>query len=116
MIGYKWKSVNHDKWFVDPFTGIHTNRIESRYVFNFVWFSRFMIFVPGGSRLNGLCQEVAATSFPGKYILGHDCWMDSQFWISYNTIAPAISRFICGDNKTRLTRKMTSLNFYVLCR
>ena len=86
MIGYKWKSVNHDKWFVDPFTGIHTNRIESRYVFKFVWFSCFMIFVTGGSRLNVLCQEVAATSFPGKYILCHDCWMDSQFWISFDRI------------------------------
>ena len=49
-------------------------------------FSWFMIFVTGGSRLNVLCQEVAARSFPGKYILCHDCWMDSQFWISFDRI------------------------------
>ena len=28
--GYIRRSVNHDKWYVDPVTGVHTNRIESR--------------------------------------------------------------------------------------
>ena len=27
--GYEWSFVNHDKWYVDPLTGDHTNKIES---------------------------------------------------------------------------------------
>ena len=28
-IGYQWSWVNHDKCYVDPLTGDHTNKIES---------------------------------------------------------------------------------------
>ena len=30
VIGYEHKWVNHDQHYVDPDTGVHTNRIESR--------------------------------------------------------------------------------------